>query len=181
AYHPVTVSFGHIEDSGRFNIIGDTITAWGTIRCSVETDMTELQTRLRRLAEHTAQSYGCTATVEYLQPVPAVRNTPEWVEATLPTLRRVIGPDRVVQVPASLGYDDVSVFVNTFGGVYLGFGVQDTEIDNNELVPTKAGRGLVPNHNAAFYAADDALADSVRIHAHIAIDHLSEKLTHART
>jgi hypothetical protein len=29
------------------------------------------------------------------------------------------------------------------------------------------------NHNPAFYADDDCLVDSVRIHAHVAIDHLT--------
>jgi amidohydrolase len=173
AYDPVTVTFGHIQDHGRFNTIGDNVTLWGTIRCSVDSDMAEIQNRLRNLAEHAAQSYGCTATVDYLQDVPAVNNTRAWIEGTLPTLRRVIGQERVVEIPPTLGYDDVSVFVNTFGGVYLAYGTQDTTLVGGQLVPVEGGRGLVSNHNAAFYADDGSLADSVRIHAHVAIDHLT--------
>ncbi len=31
---------------------------------------------------------------------------------------------------------------------------------------------MAMNHSPAFYADDDALTDSVRIHAHVAVDHL---------
>ena len=172
AFHPITVTFGHIEDVGRFNIIGDTVTLWGTIRCSLESDMADIQSRLRRLAEHAAQSFGCRATVEYLQPVPAVTNTQGWIDAALPTLRRLVGDDHVVPIPPNMGYDDMSVFVNAFGGVYLHYGVQDTQFDGEQLVPAAGGRGLAPNHSPGFYADDDALPSSARIHAHVAVDHL---------
>lgn len=33
ATDPVTISIGHVEDQGRFNIIGDKVTLWGTVRC----------------------------------------------------------------------------------------------------------------------------------------------------
>jgi hypothetical protein len=66
AFDPVTISFGHIDDVGRQNVIGEVVTLWGTIRCSIDADMAEVQKRLRRLAEGTAASYGCTATAEYL-------------------------------------------------------------------------------------------------------------------
>ena len=180
AYDPVTVTFGHIQDHGRFNTIGDSVTLWGTIRCSIDSDMAELQNRLRNLAEHAAQSYGCTTTVEYLQDVPAVNNTRAWIEGTLPTLRRLIGQERVVEIPPTLGYDDVSVFVNTFGGVYLAYGTQDTTLVGGQLVPVEGGRGLVANHNAGFYADDGSLVDSVRIHAHVAVDHLTGALNSQR-
>jgi hypothetical protein len=50
--------------------------------------------------------------------------------------------------------------------------VQDTLLDDERLVPAEGGRGMVPNHHPAFYAADEALPTSVRLHAHVALDHL---------
>ncbi|MFE3442618.1 hypothetical protein ACFXNW_06285 [Nocardia sp. NPDC059180] len=95
--------------AGRFNIVGQTVTLWGTIRCAVESDMSAVQTRLRTLATHTAQAYNCTATVEYMQEVPAVHNLAPWVDAGLPTLRKVVGDDRVVQTsPPMTTYTEIS-------------------------------------------------------------------------
>lgn len=178
AFSPVTVSIGHIEDVGRYNVIGETVTLWGTIRCTEERDMPEVKRRLTVLAEHTALAYGAEAVVDLLQDVPAVRNAPHWVEAALPTLRRVAGADRVVEVGATLGYDDVSELITRFGGLYVMLGVQDTALDpaTGEPAPVPGGRGLAGNHHPAFYADDDALVTGVRLHAHAAYDHLAGTL-----
>lgn len=172
AYDAVTVSIGHVEDVGRFNIIGQQVTLWGTIRCIEEADMALLQDHLRRLADHHAAAYGCTAEITYDQYVPPVTNTQAWLEATLPSVRAVVGDDNVVEVPPAMGYDDVSVLTNAFGGVYLNFGVQDTTVDGQTLTARPDGRGLIPNHNPGFYADDDALTTSMRIHTQVAVDHL---------
>ncbi|MVU75691.1 amidohydrolase [Nocardia sp. ET3-3] len=178
AFDPVTVSIGHVEDVGRFNIIGQTVTLWGTVRCTVESDMGEVQQRVRTLAVNTAQAYNCSATVEFLQDVPAVHNGQGWMDAALPTFRRVAGDDKVVPTPPTLGYDDVSEFVNKYGGLYVTLGVQDVNIDvaTGMPLPTPGGRGLFMNHNPHFYADDDTLVTGVRLHAHVAYDHLSGAL-----
>ncbi|MCF3119054.1 amidohydrolase [Streptomyces arenae] len=178
AFDPVTVTIGHIEDVGRFNIIGESVTLWGTVRCIDEADMSDVQKRLTTLADHTAQAYHCTATVEFLQDVPAVHNSAPWVEAALPTFRRVVGDDKVVETGATLGYDDVSEFVNAYGGLYVMLGVQDAELNDDGVpVPVEGGRGIVVNHNPGFYLDDDTLVTGVRLHAHVAYDHLTGALT----
>ncbi|MEU8889892.1 amidohydrolase [Streptomyces sp. NPDC048442] len=177
AFDPVTVTIGHIEDVGRFNIVPETITLWGTVRCTVEDDMTEVQKRLATLAEQTAAAYNCTATVEYLQEVPAVHNLREWIDASMPTLRRTVGAARVFETPPTLGYDDVSEFVNRFGGVYLMLGAQDGEVSGDgKMEPAPGGRGLVPNHSPHFYVNDDSLVQGVRLHCNIAYDHLTGRI-----
>ncbi|GAA1573348.1 M20 family metallopeptidase [Actinomadura kijaniata] len=176
AHHAVTVSIGHVEDVGRFNIIGERVTLWGTARCADESGMAAVQRLLTRTADHIARAYGCAARVEFLQPVPPVRNAPAWVEAALPTLRRVAGEDRTVRSQPTLGYDDVSVFVNRYGGLYVMLGVQDTEMVDGVPRPVEGGRGLVVNHDPAFYADDAALVTGVRLHAHVAADHLGGAL-----
>lgn len=173
AFDPITVTIGHVEDVGRFNIIGQTVTLWGTIRCTVEADMGDIQKRVDTLASHTAQAYNCSATVEFLQDVPAVDNHQEWMDPALPTFRRVAGAERVVPTPPTLGYDDVSEFVNKYGGLYVVLGVQDVDLDHRGIpTPTVGGRGMYVNHNPHFYADDDTLVTGVRLHCHAAHDHL---------
>lgn len=177
AFDPVAVSIGHVEDTGRFNVIGETVTLWGTIRCAAQDDMAEAQRRLRTLAQHSAEAYHCSAVVEYLQDVPAVHNSAQWVQAALPTFRRVVGGEKAVPTPATLGCDDVSEFINRFGGLYVELGVQDLEFGpDGKPVPTTGGRGLVLNHNPAFYVDEDTLVTGVRLHAHVAADHLAGAL-----
>lgn len=173
ATDPATLSIGHVEDQGRFNIIGQQVTLWGTARVLDPAVMDQLKQKLTRTVEHLAQAYGCTGQVEYAQPVPAVVHTPEWVAAATPTLRRVAG-DRLGEIPPTLGYDDVSEFVNAYGGVYVMLGVQDVDLSpEGRPTPTPGGRGIAPNHSPAFYADDDTLTVGVRLHAHVAHDHLA--------
>lgn len=41
------------------------------------------------------------------------------------------------------------------------------------VAPIDGGRGLAPNHNPGFYADEASLETSVRIHANVAVDHLT--------
>jgi amidohydrolase len=173
ATDPMTISIGHVEDQGRFNIIGGQVTLWGTIRAVHQRTMDDVQARITRTAEHIASAYGASAETAFLQPVPPVDNTPAWLRAGLPTLRRVAGEPNVIEIPPQLGYDDVSVFVKKYGGLYLILGVQDVEIVDGQPRPQAGGRGLVVNHNPAFYADDAALTTGVRLLAHVAADHLA--------
>ncbi len=175
ANEAITISIGHVEDAGRFNTLGGEVTLWGTIRCLEERDMPVVQGKLKKLAEGHASAYGCTADVTYDQYVPAVNNTEGWLDAVLPTVRRVIGEDNVFEAPATLGYDDVSFFINACGGAYLVYGVQDTKMDagGQPVAATSGGRGFVDNHNPAFYAEDDALPDDLRVFVNVAVDHLN--------
>ncbi|MGB6245241.1 M20 metallopeptidase family protein [Gordonia sp. (in: high G+C Gram-positive bacteria)] len=176
ATEPVTISIGHVEDVGRFNIIGERVCLYGTARVLSPTVMEDVQRRLTRTVEHTAQAYGCTGTAEFLQPVPAVVHDPAWVDAAMPSLRRVVG-DRIGEIPPTLGYDDVSEFIDAYGGVYIMLGVQDVDLDSaGRPSPTPGGRGVAPNHSPKFYADDDTLQIGVRLHAHVAVDHLAGAL-----
>ncbi|WP_182358261.1 M20 metallopeptidase family protein [Tomitella gaofuii] len=179
ATDPLTISIGHVEDVGRFNIIGGTVTLMGTIRCLSPAAMEKVSALVERTVDHLAQAYEASATTELLQPVPAVFNAPEWVDAAIPTLRRVAGEDRVFEVQPNLGYDDVSEFVNKYGGLYVMLGAQDSQFnaEGTGLEPVPGGRGIVPNHNPAFYADDAALVTGVRLHAHTTVEHLAGRLS----
>lgn len=173
-YDPLAITIGHVEDEGRFNVVGESVTLLGTIRSTVEPDMDVARDHVRRTAEHVAQAYGASAEVEFLQPVPAVHNTQPWIDAVLPTMERVVGPDRLVRAPPGLGYDDVSYFVNRYGGAYLQLGAQDTELrPDGTMGEIPGGRGIAMNHNPRFYADDSVLQTGVRMHVNVALDHLT--------
>ncbi len=173
ASKPITVSIGHVATEGRHNVIGETVELLGTVRCAVDADMAKIQERVQRIATHLALAQGCTAQTTFHQPVPAVHNRPEWLRAALPTIERVVGADCTLELPATLGYDDVSVFINRHGGLYVALGCQEVIVVGGALRAMPGGRGVVPNHNTRFYAVDEALQAGVRLHAHVAADHLA--------
>ncbi len=171
----MTISFGHVEDTGRFNVISDTITLLGTVRAIRQEVLESINQKLTDLAHHSAELAGCTAEIEFLQQVPPVINTQEWIDRTLPTATRVMGDGNVKRFGPVMGYDDVSEFINAVGGVYLLLGCQDTDYDeaNSLPSPTPGGRGLWPNHNPHFYVEESVLAIGVRLHANMTFDFLA--------
>jgi amidohydrolase len=180
AHKPVTVSVGQLTTHGRHNVIGDTVEMLGTVRCSDDRDMAKIQRRVARIVTHLAEAHGCSGETSFHQPVPAVHNAAEWMDAALPTITDVVGQERVLEVPGTLGYDDVSVFINRCGGLYVMLGCQEVLVLNGALRPIPGGRGVAFNHNPKFYAADEALEVGVRLHARIAADHLSGMLVPRR-
>jgi metal-dependent amidase/aminoacylase/carboxypeptidase family protein len=56
AFDPITITIGHVEDVGRFNIVPGHVTLFGTIRCSIDSDMAEVQRRLTGMAENIARA-----------------------------------------------------------------------------------------------------------------------------
>jgi amidohydrolase len=177
ANRAMTISIGKIDTVGRSNIIGQHIVATGTVRAISDDVMKDINTRMQRVVENAAEMHGLTATLEIDQHVPAVVNRPEWVERFEGTAERVVGKEQTFTMRPSMGYDDVSVFMNAAGGgIYWILGGQHTKFDEEgNVVAAEAGGGPIPNHNPAFYIDDSVLKVGVRLHAYSAMDYLYGK------
>lgn len=173
---PMTISIGQIDTVGRTNIIGEKLTASGTIRSGKSEVMDDMITRMTRVVEHAAQMHGLTADITFDQKVPALVNDPAWLTRLLPSLERAAGADNMHTMSPVMGYDDVSAMVNEIGGVYAVLGGQNTTFEDGALKPTDPSSptgGLVANHNPGFYFMDEAMKTGVRAHAHVAVDFLN--------
>jgi amidohydrolase len=168
----MTISIGKVIGDGRFNIIGSDIELIGTVRVLRNELIGDVHERVERIAGHVAEAHGLTATTEFKQHVPALNNDPKWLERTLPTVRRVMGDDKVIEMPPVLVYDDASEFVNTIGGVYLFLGGQDVEFADGVPRVKEGGRGHWFNHSPNFYWNDSNLVHGVRLHSHVTLDFL---------
>ncbi len=172
----MTISIGKVVDEGRFNTIGDDIELIGTIRIIQDEIIDDVHKRVTRIAKHIAEAHGLTATTEFKQHVPALNNDPKWLDRILPTVRRIMGDDKVIQGPANLAYDDASEFVNPIGGAYLLLGGQDVEVVDGGFQPKKDGRGFWFNHSPHFYWNDPNLINGVKLHSHVTYDFLTGKI-----
>ncbi len=173
ATEAITISIGKVDDKGRFNVIGDDITLWGTVRCIHEQMMRLINIRIERIATHVAQAHGLTAEVSFDQQVPAIYNDPQWLDRFMPTMERIFGHDQMRCVPPQLAYDDHSCFQLACGGVYLFLGCQDTKWTENGLEPVDPNKPIPFNHNPHFYVKDEVLKTGVRMHANVVMDFLN--------
>lgn len=172
ATEAITISIGKVDDHGRFNVIGDDITLWGTVRCVHQHMMEDVNMRITRIATHVAEAHGLTADVSFDQQVPPIYNEPEWLERFMPTMERLFGHDNMRSGPPMLAYDDHSFFQIACGGVYLLLGSQDTKWTENGLEPIDPEKPIPFNHNPHYYVKDEVLKTGVRMHANVVMDFL---------
>lgn len=109
---PVVLTFGAFNGGIRNNIIPDEVELIGTIR-SFEPDMREkLFEGLRRVAENVAAAHG--ATVEHAIPAeagnPVVRNDEDLLSRVKPSLERVAGAGKVIEIDPITGAEDFAEF-----------------------------------------------------------------------
>jgi amidohydrolase len=163
ATNPVVVSVGKIEGGVRFNIIPETVKLDGTIRTHDPAVQDEVHERIRRTAENIAESAGATAEVEIRRFYPVTYNDPELADASLASLRRVVGETGLAQIPPLMVAEDFSFFARQAPGFYFMLGVN---------APGVAFGEAASNHSPYFYVNEDALEIGVRAMATLAVDYL---------
>jgi len=172
----LTISVGKIDTVGRTNIVGEKITAYGTVRTAKDSVMEDVNDRFQRIVEHAAEMHGLTASVKFEQHVPAIVHSHEWVDRMKPTAARVLGSENLWLAKPTMGYDDISVFMNAAGGgIYYLLGGQHTKFDDegNLVAAEEGGPGPIPNHNPAYYVDDAMLKTGVRLLTYSALDSLN--------
>jgi len=106
--HAVVVSVGMLQAGQATNVIPGSASARGTLRALDPADRPRLRDWLREIAEHTARSYGCQATVTIEESEPALVNSETLAVATWPALREAgFGIDTSFR---SCGADDFSFY-----------------------------------------------------------------------
>jgi amidohydrolase len=163
--YPAIVTVGMIQGGNRGNIIPDSVMMYGTVRSFEEDMRDDIHARIRRVAEGIAQSAGATVEVTLPRYGQVTSNDPALTERMLPTLRRVVGDDKVNLGQLTTGAEDFPEFTRDRPGLYFFLGV----------VPEgKDLRAAPRNHSPHFYADEAALPIGVRAMANLAIDYLRQ-------
>ena len=117
---PSVLTVGIFNAGNRFNIIPDKAELEGTLRTYSLEVRDFIKRRVTETAEAIARSGGGEATVEWLGDfvIPLVNNV-ALVQRMGPTLRRLAGADKVVEVPRATTYDDFSFFAQQIPGFYF--------------------------------------------------------------
>ena len=163
---PSVITIGMIHGGVRSNIIPDEVEMNGTIRTFDPEIRLDIHRRIRQTAEAIAQSAGATAEVNVRLGIPVTMNDPALTEQMLPTLRRVVGPQNLLQANPRTGGEDFSLYAEQVPGLFLFLGI----------TPRGADPDTVPaNHSPFFFADEDALLVGVRTLANLAADYMYAK------
>lgn len=155
---PAVVSIGAIHGGDRMNIIPGEVRMEGTIRAYDREMQDQIRTRLKRTAEHIAESGGGSAEVSVIELYGPTVNDPALTERMAPVLRAVAGDNHGV-APKATSSEDFSFYQQRTPGLFLFLGVTPRD---------QIGKAA-PNHSPQFVIDEAALVKGVEALAMLAL------------
>lgn len=142
------VTVGAINGGNRSNIIPAQVEMLGDVRAFTNEDETLIYSRIKQIAEKTAEAAGATAVVElpYGVKYPVTFNNIELTNLMLPTLQKSAGVGNVFLVPANTGAEDFSFYAQKVPGLFFRLGG----------MPKGKDAKTAPPHHTPEFIIDDA-------------------------
>ncbi len=155
---PVVVSFSTIHGGRIHNIIPDSVTMTGTVRCFDPDTQRAVKQRLGEVCGETCRLFGATAEFTYSDGYPPVVNDPASVELVSRAAARELGEDAVQTVAPIMGGEDFAYYLQRVPGAFALLGIGD-------------GRPY-PHHSAHFDIDERVLPVGVRLMTAVAMEML---------
>lgn len=146
------VSITQIQAGEATNVLPDQAILRGTVRAFKPEIVDLFETKMRRLAEHTALAFGATAQVNFARNYPATINNPIQAEFAAQVLEYLSETSLVQrQHSPSMGSEDFSYMLEQTPGAYIWIG-------NGDGSHRSSGHGIGPcNLHNPTYDFNDAL------------------------
>uniref|UniRef100_A0A832IDR8 Amidohydrolase n=1 Tax=Pseudothermotoga hypogea TaxID=57487 RepID=A0A832IDR8_9THEM len=157
------VTVGKIHAGTAFNIIPETTTLEGTVRTLNEQVRDTIKHRMKQMVRGICDAYGMDFELDYKDGTAVLINDPELTKLVRKVAEEVVGKDKVIEVPPSMGGEDMSFFLQRVPGVFYLVGSANPE------------KGLDKPHHSPYYDFDeDALIVGVQMHVSLVTKLLKE-------
>ncbi len=170
-FETCTYSVGMVEAGTRANIIPQTLTFAGSMRCfDTEGVGMVFREKFREAVDNISAAYGCKAIYNvYTVPYFATVNDPDYARLARKAIAAEIGEENVCIINPNMASESFSQYLRQWPGAFALLG-----IDNKEK-----GTGA-PNHNCAFDMDEDSLVYGAVAHVSYALEFLrnTEPLSH---
>ena len=163
--NPAVVTIGSIHGGNRDNIISEKVEMLGTVRTFTDADEKLVYSRIKQVAEKTAESAGATADVilPYEHYYPVVFNNEALTAAMLPSLEKAAGKENVsVSVP-NTGAEDFSFYAQKVPGLFFFIGGMPKGQDESLAAP---------HHTPLFTIDDSAFKTGVKAMCNLVLDYM---------
>ena len=161
---PLVVTVGKIRSGTQFNIVSDTAVMEGTVRTYRRENRDLAENAIRRIAERTAEAFGCTVELDYDRIEPPVCNNDLTLNAIArEAAKKIFGENGLANIPPATGSEDFSYIMEKIpSSVFVFFGIRDEE------------NGCVcPVHNEKFKVNDRVLPAGAAYYAQFAVSYLN--------
>lgn len=161
---PLVITIGSIHGGNRYNIIADEVKLEGTMRTLNEEVRTKSIEMMKQTLAGVTSAYGASYEIEFGNNNPVTYNDPSLVEATLPTMRRIIGDKNLVIPRPQMGAEDFSAYQKVIPGFFYFLGVGN-----------KAKGITAMYHTPEFDVDEECLVIGVKLMSNVLLDYLDGK------
>ncbi|MST55671.1 amidohydrolase [Pyramidobacter sp. SM-530-WT-4B] len=155
ALEPVVVGIGAIKAGEARNVIPDTCTMCGTVRCSDMETREAMPERFRRIVDGIAAAWNCTAELKYEKVYPVTVNNPDVTDWILDVAKAEGLEDRLVEREFAMGSEDFSYYGEKIPAAYFNLGMGTD----------------APHHSAEFRVDDAVVPLGVKLLSALALDY----------
>jgi amidohydrolase len=120
---PVVLTFGSIEGKGATNIVPDTVTMAGTLRCFDELLRNEMQQFIRTTAQQIALNNNCSCNIHIVQGYPVLVNDLAITEKAKIFSAEYVGTNNIVELPIRMGAEDFAFYSQQVPACFFRIGV----------------------------------------------------------
>jgi amidohydrolase len=126
AQSPKVLTIGQIHGGNRYNIIAGSVSMEGTLRTLDAAVRRDMKARMERTIKGVAEAHGTTATLTFPSAgSPPTMNDAALTRASLPSLERVYGRERVLEVKPQMPAEDFAWLAEKVPGLYVKMGVRN--------------------------------------------------------
>ncbi len=160
---PLVISIGMIQGGTRNNIIAAEVKMEGTMRTLNEEVRTRVQSLMRETLQNVTAAYGATFELNFEENASVTYNEPALVEATLPTIKRVVGEKNVLAIRPLMPAEDFAYYQKVVPGFYYFLGVGNRQ------------RGITAGwHTPEFDVDEESLVVGVKVMSNVLVDYLKQ-------
>lgn len=148
------LSITQIHAGDALNVIPDSATLAGTVRTFSVAVLDLIETRMKSIAEATAQAYGCEVEFAFTRNYPPTVNTEAETRFALGVMQDIVGEDQVeINMDPPMGSEDFSFMLLEKPGCYAYIG-------NGSGAHREHGHGVGPCmlHNTSYDFNDEVLS-----------------------
>ncbi len=158
---PLVITIGSFQGGNRFNIIADEVKMEGTMRTLNEEVRANSIAMMNQTLKGITSAYGASYELTWGRNNPVTYNDPKLVEATLPTMKRILGETNITTPLPQMGAEDFSLFQKVIPGFFYFLGVGNTSKGITAMI-----------HTPEFDADEEALVIGVKVMSNVLLDYL---------
>jgi amidohydrolase len=138
AQSPKVLTIGQIHGGNRYNIIAGSVFLEGTLRTLDAAVRRDVKARMARTIEGVAAAHGTTAKLTFASDGnPPTMNDASLTRASLPSLERVYGKERVLEVKPQMPAEDFAWLAERVPGLYVKMGVRNEGLGIKGMLHTE--------------------------------------------